>query len=126
MPVNSRIQGYIKEIRFNEYEPVKKGDTLVVIDDAEMCLNIARALAEYRNAVAGHSVADHSVTSASANVAVSDATIAEPKVLMERAATDLALYEKLLPQDAITRRHYDGAKTDYTVGSRHRPDKGIA
>lgn len=24
VPVNSRVQGYIKEIRFNEYEPVKK------------------------------------------------------------------------------------------------------
>ena len=23
VPVNSRVQGYIKEIRFNEYEPVK-------------------------------------------------------------------------------------------------------
>ena len=33
VPVNSRVQGYIKEIRFNEYEPVRKGDTLVIIDD---------------------------------------------------------------------------------------------
>lgn len=24
VPVNSRVQGYIKEIRFKEYEPVKK------------------------------------------------------------------------------------------------------
>ncbi len=30
VPVNSRVQGYIKEIRFKEYEPVKKGDTLVI------------------------------------------------------------------------------------------------
>ncbi|MDE5650350.1 MAG: HlyD family secretion protein, partial [Duncaniella sp.] len=29
VPVNSRVQGYIKEIRFKEYEPVKKGDTIV-------------------------------------------------------------------------------------------------
>ena len=27
VPVNSRVQGYIKEIRFNEYEPVKKVTT---------------------------------------------------------------------------------------------------
>ena len=113
VPVNSRVQGYIKEIRFNEYEPVKKGDTLVIIDDADMRLNVARARADYQNALAGRSVADRSVTSASANVAVSEASIAEAKVLMEMAATDHARYEKLLAQDAVTRQQYDGAKTDY-------------
>ena len=113
VPVNSRVQGYIKEIRFNEYEPVKKGDTLVIIDDADMRLNVARARADYQNALAGRDVADRSVTSASANVAVSEASIAEAKVLVEMAATDLARYEKLQAQDAVTRQQYDGAKTDY-------------
>lgn len=113
VPVNCRVQGYIKEIRFNEYEPVRKGDTLVIIDDADMRLNVARARADYRNALAGRDVADRSVTSASANVAVSEASIAEAKVLMEMAATDLARYEKLLEQDAVTRQQYDGARTDY-------------
>ena len=32
-PVNARVGGFIKEIRFNEYQPVHKGDTLVVIED---------------------------------------------------------------------------------------------
>ncbi|MDE6565126.1 MAG: HlyD family secretion protein [Muribaculaceae bacterium] len=113
VPVNSRVQGYIKEIRFNEYEPVKRGDTLVVIDDADMRLNVARARADYQNALAGRDVADRSVTSAAANVAVSEASIAEAKVLMEMAATDFARYEKLLEQEAVTRQQYDGAKTDY-------------
>ncbi len=113
VPVNCRVQGYIKEIRFNEYEQVKKGDTLVIIDDVDMRLNVARARADYQNALAGRGVADRSVTSASANVAVNEASIAEAKVLMEMAATDLVRYEKLLEQDAVTRQQYDGAKTDY-------------
>lgn len=113
VPVNSRVQGYIKEIRFNEYELVKKGDTLVIIDDADMRLNVARARADYQNALAGRGVADRSVTSASANVAVSEASIAEAKVLMEMASSDLSRYEKLLAQDAVTRQQYDGVKTDY-------------
>lgn len=52
VPVNSRVQGYIKEIRFKEYEKVRKGDTLVIIDDADMRLNVARAAADYQNALA--------------------------------------------------------------------------
>lgn len=113
VPVISRVQGYIKEIRFNEYRPVKKGDTLIIIDDADMRLNVARARADYNNALAGKDVANSSVTSASANVAVSEASIAEAKVVMDMAATDLARYEKLLEQDAVTRQQYDGARTDY-------------
>ncbi|MDE6007945.1 MAG: HlyD family secretion protein [Muribaculaceae bacterium] len=113
VPVNSRVQGYIKEIRFKEYEQVKKGDTLIIIDDADMRLNLARAKADYANALAGRSVADRSVAAASANVAVSEASITEAKVVMEMAATDLARYDKLLEKDAVTRQQYDAAKTDY-------------
>ena len=115
VPVNCRVQGYIKEIRFSEYEPVRKGDTLVIIDDADMRLNVARAYADYQNALAGRDVADRSVTSASANVAVSEASVAEAKVHMELAATDYARYKKLLEQDAVTRQQYDRARTDYEV-----------
>ncbi|MDE5869578.1 MAG: biotin/lipoyl-binding protein, partial [Muribaculaceae bacterium] len=113
VPVNSRVQGYIKEIRFKEYQEVKKGDTLVIIDDSDMRLNLARAKADYSNALAGKGIADKSVTSAAANVAVNEASIAEAKVLMDMAATDLVRYRKLLEQDAVTQQEYDGVKTDY-------------
>lgn len=113
VPVNSRVQGYIKEIRFKEYEPVKKGDTLVIIDDADMRLRVAQATADYQNALAGRAVADNSVGVATANVAVSDASISEAKILMENAAVDLERYRKLLEKDAVTRQQYDGAETDY-------------
>ena len=113
VPVNSRVQGYIKEIRFKEYQPVHKGDTLVIIDDADMRLRLAQARADYQNALAGRGVADRSVGVASANVAVSEASIAEAKVLMEHAATELNRYAKLLEKDAVTRQQYDGVKTDY-------------
>lgn len=113
VPVNSRVQGYIKEIRFNEYEPVKKGDTLVIIDDADMKLRVAQAQADYQNALAGRNVADRTIGVASANVAVTEASIAEAKVVMDMAETDFKRYSALLEQDAVTRQQYDAAKTDY-------------
>jgi len=113
VPVNSRVQGYIKEIRFEEFAPVSKGDTLVIIDDADMRLNVARARADLRNARAGLDVASQSVASASADVAVSEASIAEAKVVMDMAATDLERYGNLLARDATTRREYDAVRTDY-------------
>lgn len=113
VPVNSRVQGYIKEIRFSEYAPVKRGDTLVIIDDSDMRLRVAQARADYQNALAGRNVANQTVRVASANVAVSEASIAEAKVVMEMAATDLVRYSKLLEKEAVTRQQYDAAKTDY-------------
>lgn len=113
VPVNSRVQGYIKEIRFKEYEPVKKGDTLVIIDDADMRLRVAQARADYQNALAGRNVADRSVGVASANVAVTEASISEAKILMENAETDYHRYQQLLEKDAVTRRQFDAVKTDY-------------
>ncbi|MDE6267002.1 MAG: HlyD family secretion protein [Muribaculaceae bacterium] len=113
VPVNSRVQGYIKEIRFTDFQPVKKGDTLVIIDDADMHLNVARARADYANALAGRSVANSSVKSASANVAVSEASIAEAGVLMNNAEKELERYAQLLDKNAVTKQQYDNIKTDY-------------
>lgn len=113
VPVNCRVQGYIKEIRFKEYGQVKKGDTLVIIDDTDLRLRVAQARADYQNALAGRSVADRTVGVASANVAVSEASIAEAKVLMENAYADYERYRQLLEKDAVTRRQYDAVKTDY-------------
>ena len=113
VPVNSRVQGFIKEIRFSEYEPVKKGDTLVIIDDADMRLRLAQARADYQSSLAGRQVADRSVESASAHVAVNEAAISEAKVLMDMAKVDFDRYQKLLDQEAVTRQQYDAAKTDY-------------
>ncbi len=113
VPVNTRVQGYIKEIRFSEFQRVSKGDTLVIIDDADLRLGLARANADYQNAVAGSTVAHRSVSSASADMAVSDASLVEAKVLMDNAAVELARYEKLLAKDAVTHQEYDAKKTDY-------------
>lgn len=113
VPVNSRVQGYISEIRFDEYQQVHKGDTLVIIDDADMRLRVAQARADYQNALAGRGVADRSVGVASANVAVTEASIAEAKVIMDMAAADYERYSRLLEQDAVTRQQYDAVKTDY-------------
>jgi len=113
VPINCRVQGFIKEIRFTEYQSVKKGDTLVIIDDADLKLQLARARADYQNAIAGRSVTNSSVGVASANVAVSEASVAEARVLMDNALADFERYSKLFEKDAVTRQQYDAALTDY-------------
>ena len=113
VPINSRVQGYIKEIRFSEYEKVHKGDTLIIIDDSDLRLNVAKARAEYQNALAGKAITYKTVSSASANLGVSEASIEEARILMEMSSKDFQRYETLLEQEAVTRQQFDNAKTDY-------------
>lgn len=55
-PVNTRIQGFIRKICFEEYQPVHKGDTLLLIEDAEFKLQLAQAEANLANARSGKQV----------------------------------------------------------------------
>lgn len=113
VPVNSRISGFIKEVRFDEYSHVKKGDTLVIIEDSEFRLHLAQAKADYQNAIAGKSVTGSSISTINNNIAVNEATIEEARILMENAEKDFYRYQNLLEQHAVTRQQYDGVKTNY-------------
>lgn len=53
VPVNSRVQGFIKKIYFDEYREVHKGDTLVLIEDSEFRFRLAQAEADFQNAISG-------------------------------------------------------------------------
>ncbi len=113
VPVNSRVQGFVKKIYFEEYQTVHKGDTLLLIEDVEYRLRVAQAEADYQNALAGRSAMGTAVSTADNNLAVSEAGIAEVKVLLQNAERDYARYQKLLAQEAVTQQQYDGVKTHY-------------
>lgn len=112
-PVNTRVQGFIKKICFEEFQPVKKGDTLLIIEDAEFKLRVAQAEADLSNALARRSVTTAGIETTQSNIGVSDASIEEVKVTMENARRELQRYEKLLKEDAVTRQQYDNIKTAY-------------
>lgn len=112
-PVNTRVQEFIKKICFEEFQPVKKGDTLLIIEDAEFKLRVAQAEADLSNALAGRSVTTAGIETTQSNIGVSDASIEEVKVTMENARRELQRYEKLLKEDAVTRQQYDNIKTAY-------------
>lgn len=112
-PVNTRVAGFIREIRFEDYQEVRKGDTLVIIEDAEFQLALAQAEAGLANAMAGSKAAATGIRTTSNNLKVNDATITEVRVQMENAKRELDRFEKLLQQDAVTRQQYDNVKTAY-------------
>lgn len=112
-PINTRIPAYIKEIRFIEHQPVKKGDTLVIFDNREIITQVDQAEAAYMNAKAQRHVASSSVNTVSNNVSVVDANIEGAKARLWNAEQNLKRYENLLTAEAVTRQQYDQVKTEY-------------
>ena len=112
-PVNTRVQGFIKKIYFEEYQPIHKGDTLLVIEDAEFRLRLAQAEADLANALAGQQVTNAGIATTQSNLSVNDATIEEVRVQRANAERELQRYKKLLEEDAVTRQQYDNIKTAY-------------
>lgn len=114
-PVNTRVQGFIKRICFEEFQQVKKGDTLVIIEDAEFRLGVAQAEADLSSALAGRSATTAGIQTTSNNLTVNDASIEEARVQMENAQRDWKRYEKLLKEDAVTQQQYDNIYTTYVA-----------
>lgn len=112
-PINTRIQGFIKEIRFEEYQHVKRGDTLVIIEDAEYRLQLAQAEANCRGAKQGSTVITAGMNTTSSNVQMATAGIEEARINMRNAKADFDRYEALLRNDAVTRQQYDNMRTRY-------------
>ena len=112
-PQSTRVQGFIREIRFDEFQTVHKGDTLAIIEDAEFRLRLAQAEADLARAEQGAKATGTSIQTTESNISVTDASIEEARVNMENSKKEDARFEKLLKDDAVTQQQYDNIHTAY-------------
>jgi membrane fusion protein (multidrug efflux system) len=113
VPVISRVQGFIKEVRFDDYANVHKGDTLVIIEDAEFRLRLAQAEADLQSMTSGKSALNTSISTTQNNLTVSDASLAEVSALLDNARRDYERYKSLLAQESVTQQQFDAVETNY-------------
>lgn len=118
-PQNVRVQGFIKEIRFEAYQSVCKGDTLVVLEDAEYRLRLAQAQSDLARAEQNSKATGRSIRTTTLNMGVTDASIDEARVNMEKWQRDDERYANLLQAKAATQQQYDQVHTAY-LGAKAR------
>jgi len=116
-PVIPRISGYVTEVRVVDNQKVKKGDTLLVLDNrneniqleqAEAVLNAAKSnltVAEANTAASRSNIATYQ-----ANVSTADAQIEAAKVTLTRATQDYDRYANLIKDHSITQQQYEQAE----------------
>ena len=113
VPVNSRVQGFIKEVCFDEYSKVSKGDTLVIIGDAEYRYMVAQAEANLANARTGKEAMYNVISTTSSNLSVTEASIEEARIIFENAERNYNRFDALCKQNAVTKQQYDDMHTAY-------------
>lgn len=112
-PINTRVSAYIKDIQFIEHQKVKKGDTLVVLDDSEILTQVEQAEAAYLSALAAKEVTLSARQTASNTIGVFDSNIQGAQARLWNAEQNKKRFENLLAVEAVTQQQYDQMNTEY-------------
>jgi membrane fusion protein, multidrug efflux system len=113
-PVIPRIAGYVKDVRVKDNQKVKKGDTLVVLDNRNEMIQVEQAQAALSAAQNNLGVANATTTVSKANiatyqanVATADAQIEAAKVTLNRAVQDYNRYLNLIKDHSVTQQQFE-------------------
>jgi len=116
-PVIPKISGYVTEVRAKENQRVKKGDTLLLLDDRDLKLKLEQAEAALATAESNLSSAKATTAASQANIATSqiavstiDAQIETAKVNVWRTTQDYNRYANLIKDHSVTQQQYEQAQ----------------
>lgn len=112
-PINSKVQGYVREIHFTEHQDLKKGDTLVMLDNSEYLIQLAQAEAAYSNALAAKAATESGITTIINNIAVSDANIVASKARLNNLEKNYTRYRNLYAEKAVPKAELDQIESEY-------------
>jgi membrane fusion protein, multidrug efflux system len=116
IPVIPHVAGYVKKVVVNDNQQVKKGDTLLILDDRDYKIKLEEAEAALTTAQTNLETAKATTNAARANIATSqasigtiDAQIDAAKVNLWRASQDYDRYANLIKDHSVTQQQYEQA-----------------
>ncbi len=125
--VTALVSGPVKEVRVSGTQAVKKGDILVILDDADQRIAVADAEAALRLARQRYGQADANADAARARVAARGADIAQARARLrdanatvERARAELARRESIAGTGAVSGEELTAARAALASASAAR------
>jgi len=116
VPVIPHVSGYVTEVPVHDNQQVKKGDTLMILDDRDYKIKLDEAEAALATAETNLQTARATTTAAKANIASSrasvgtvDAQIEAAKVNVWRTSQDYERYANLIKDHSVTQQQYEQA-----------------
>lgn len=114
-PVTSRVGGYISKIYYDENQQVKKGDTLLVIDNSEYLLQQQESVSALANAKAQLAVLGSNKQTSTKLAQVSSSSIAAAKARLLNKQQDYDRYKKLFDAESATKQQLENTEAALTV-----------
>ena len=112
-PLNIRVSGYIREVRFKEHQYVRRGDTLLILDNREYRIKVKEAEAALLDAHGSQDVLHSGIETSQTNIAVQEANIAEAKANLWQLEQDYHRFERLLKEESVPQQQYEQTKAAY-------------
>ncbi|MBL0745094.1 HlyD family secretion protein [Chryseolinea lacunae] len=118
-PIIPKVPGFVAKLFVEDNQPVKKGDTLVVLDDRDLAVRVLQAQAALENAKAslaatkaGYVTSSENVLTAKSNQDASESSISIAEVRARRAEQDFKRYQELIKTNSITQQQFEQAEAD--------------
>lgn len=116
-PVIPRVSGYVTEVRVKDNQQVKRGDTLIILDNRDHKIKVEQAEAALATAQSNRGAAQATTTASQenintyrANVGTIEAQIEVAKVNLQRVSQDYDRYANLIKDHTITQQQFEQAQ----------------
>lgn len=116
-PVISRAGGFITEIKFEENQAVKKGDTLLIIDQREYLIQQKQTEAALQNAKAQLEVWQSKVQTLNKTAKMNLAKINVAKAELRKEDLDYNRYKKLVKAESATPQKLETIEAAYRIAT---------
>jgi membrane fusion protein, multidrug efflux system len=107
VPILPKVGGFVTAVRVEDNQPVKAGDTLVVLDDADFRSKLAQTEADYQGALAS--------VSSNTRVGQAEAAIRQAEANALKAHADLDRLRPLAERDIVSKQQLDAAQAAATA-----------
>ena len=114
-PISSRVMGYVSSIHCEDNQLVKKGDTLLIIEDDEFKLAYAKNEASLNRAIAELHIAEKQIEKNRLEQQKYRSEIAKSKIKQENAEKEFQRVKNLLEMESVTQQHYDKVEADFRL-----------
>jgi len=114
-PITARVSGFVKEIKYDENQEVKKGDTLLIIDNREYQLQQEEAGAGLQNAREQVRVLESNVQTAAKIAEVNNAQIAAAKAKLVKQQQEFERFTKLYDAESATKQQLENVQSALDV-----------
>lgn len=115
--VSPKEMGYVSAVLFQDNQPVKPGDVLVLIDDHDFQARVAQAEAQLAMENARIQTLESGKRAQGARVRQEEANIAAASADLQRAAKDLQRFGNLAAEGAVSAQTRDSAESAHKQAS---------